>query len=51
MNYIVITSGNITSLIVEVNKALSKGYILVGGISTSFNGYINSVEYLQAMLK
>jgi len=51
MDYIVIKSPNMLSLIREVNKALADGYSLAGGIATAYNGYMGSVEYLQAMIK
>jgi len=51
MDYIVIQSATVKSLVAEVNKAIKEGYKPIGGIMAEYTGYINSPKYFQSMVK
>ena len=51
MEYIIVSSKDIQSLINMVNKKMDDGYTPLGNITAEYNGYIANTNYHQAMVK
>lgn len=51
IDYIIIESNNTKDIGTRVLEKLKDGYVLLGGVSCSGEGYVNSMRFVQAMVK